>query len=416
MESQTDIVAAAEAVRSWVIAQRAARSAFDALPASTAPAPRSVPTPPPAPPVSWTPTPVPRPSLVPTSLADAGAAYVPAPASIQTAIPFPASPEVLPSAAPSASEATRPAARSGAWLRIAAALLVLGPLVGAGAYVWTRHVSTPGVGSVAFNSTPPGAQVVVDGIQVGETPVEVELAEGAHSVEFRTKTAKRRQAVQVKKGQHAAVAVNWNDPRYGGLQVNSTPDAAKVTVDGHERGVTPLSLTDVLVGSHTVVIESSEGTVRRKVDVSEGRTETLTEEIYSGWLRVTAPIEMAVVDNGRAVQLDDSNRVLLKPGTHNLRIENRSLDFSATRQIDIEPGGTTEVTLEVPASTLSVTGTAGSEVFVDGVKAGVIPITDYEVKLGTREIMVVAPGGETRHASVTATTKPTQLDVTFRRR
>lgn len=217
----------------------------------------------------------------------------------------------------------------------------------------------------------------------------------------------------MRRGQTLPVAVDWNAKVYGGLQVSSTPSDAVVLVDGHDRGKTPLTLDDVVVGSHTVVIESSEGTVRRKIEVREGKTEVLAESIYAGWLKVDIPIEITVVDNGRAVQLDDSNRVLLKPGTHALRIENRKLGFAATRQVDIEPGGTATVALDVAPSTLSVTGTAGADVFVDGVRAGTIPLSEFQVKLGRHDLMIVAPGGETRHSAVTVGTAPAQVDVTF---
>ena len=91
----------------------------------------------------------------------------------------------------------------------------------------------------------------------------------------------------------------------------------------------------------------------------------------------------------------------------------RKLGFGVSRQVDIEPGGTATVSLEVAPSTLSVIGTAGAEVFVDGVRAGAIPLSEFPVKLGRHDLMIVAPGGETRHSSVTVGTAPAQLDFTF---
>ena len=52
---------------------------------------------------------------------------------------------------------------------------------------------------------------------------------------------------------------------------------------------------------------------------------------------------------------------------------------------------------------------------VDGTRAGEIPLTDYAVKLGAHDIMVVDKSGATRHASVTVTAKPAQLEMTFQR-
>ncbi len=286
----------------------------------------------------------------------------------------------------------------------------------AGVAVVTRPMWSPyaaGPGTAAFDSVPAGAEVLVDGSIVGTTPVRVDLPSGNHAVEFRLDAATRTQNINVRKGHETAVNIEWNPPRFGGLQVTSNPTGAKVLVDGHERGVTPLTLAGLLVGPHVVQIESTEGSVRRKVDIAEGETEALVESIYPGWLHVSAPIEVTVIDGTRAVQLDDRSRALLKPGAHTLRIENRTFDFTETRQVQIEPGGTTRVAVEPPGSTLTIIGSTGAAVFVDGVKAGETPLANYAVKLGTRDIMVVDSSGTTRHATVIVTTKPVQLDLTF---
>jgi hypothetical protein len=207
------------------------------------------------------------------------------------------------------------------------------------------------------------------------------------------------------------VNVDWNPRRVGTLQVSSTPAGSKVTIDGHLRGQTPVTLSDLTVGTHTVHIESSEGSVRRKVDIAEGRTESLAESIYPGWLHVSAPVDVSIVDGTKGMLLDDSNRILLKPGDHTIRIENRLLEFSETKQVTIEPGGTTKVSVEVPMSTLTVTGSTGAEVLIDGTNAGETPLTDFQVKPGAHDIMVIDKSGVTRHASVTVTTKPTQIDI-----
>jgi hypothetical protein len=238
----------------------------------------------------------------------------------------------------------------------------------------------------------------------------VELNPGPHGVEFKLKQATRTQTIDIKKGLETPVKVDWNPKRTGKLEVTSTP-TARVLVDGRERGQTPLTLDDLPVGTHTVQIESSEGSVRRKVTIGAGETETVAESIYPGWLVISAPIEVTVSDGGKGLQLDATNRVLMKPGLHSLRIDNKELEFSQTRQIEVEPGGVARVSVDVPLSTLTVTGPTGAEVFVDGVKAGETPLADFQVSIGTRDIMVVEKSGVSRHATVTVTTRPAHLDV-----
>lgn len=413
MESQPDIVAAAEALRTWVRGQRTSWSAGNIAvlepplafrapaPPPALPVPPAVPAPAPqAEPAAWVPAPVTMPA-VPLPPAAAPVEEPPAPAEWPT--PSYAGGGTVIVAETSIFERT--------WFRAAlAALLILA--IGGGYLVMSRR-SARAIGAAAFASTPDGSEVFVDGAPVGRTPVRVELRAGTHTVEFKRNAVTRTQKIAVKQGAELPVAVDWSKMAVGSLQVTSTPAGAKVSVDGKLRGQSPLTLSDLAAGPHTVLIDSTEGSVRRKVQISEGVTESLVESIYPGWLHVSAPIEVTILDGGKPALLDDSNRVLLKPGTHTVRIENRELAFSQTRQVEIEPGGTTKIAIDVPTSTLSVTGSTGADVFVDGVKAGETPLVEFKVALGSHDVMVVDKSGVTRHASVRATTRPLQLDISF---
>lgn len=382
MESQPDIVAAAEALRGWIREQRTTWT-------EAAPEPITRPV-----------TPLPAPVvyqqvLVSAVVPDGSGAIDPA------GEPVAAPPRL-----------GRLVRRTVIGLAIAASLAGLAV---AGRVALIRFNAAPKVGTANFTSEPSGARVFVDGTAVGVTPLEVELAPGSHSAEFRLNAATRTQTIMVMKGRKTAFAVIWNPRHVGGVHVTATPDGAKVLIDGRERGVTPLVLDDVAVGSHMVQIDSSEGSVRRRIVVVEGKTETLAESIYPGWVHVSASIDVNVIDGSTAVQLDASNRVLLKPGTHNLRVENRALAFSVARQVEIEPGGTAEVTVDVPLSVLTITSPSDAEVYVDGVKAGNTPLTEFPVKLGRRDVILVDQSGATRHATVTVTTQPAQLEISFSR-
>jgi len=466
MESQTEVVIAAEALRVWVRGQRAAWAEPDdrvpvappvpparevaakvpapavtapppapspevisprqaSVPSSPASTPMAAATPTPTTPPVSTPSPIPTPSSVASAppVAAASPSPIAFPAPVPVFSPAPISPAAAPKANVEQSEppntvhiatSESPARRLPTW-RVAAAAALVALVLGGGGLMWRRGASAPRVGTAAFDSLPPGAQVFVDGKPVGTTPVRVELNPGPHAVEFKLKNATRTQTIEIAKGAELPVNIDWSPKRTGGLQVTSTPTPAKVLIDGKERGQTPFTIDDLPVGAHTVQIVSSAGSVRRKVEVTGGQTETLAESIYPGWLQVSTPIDVTVSDGGKALQLDDAHRVLLKPGTHAIRIDNKELDFSLTRQVDVEPGATARVDVEVPTSTLTVTGPAGAEVFVDGTKAGEIPLADYQLKLGTRDVMMVEPSGATRHVTLTVTTRPAQVDMSTAR-
>jgi hypothetical protein len=127
---------------------------------------------------------------------------------------------------------------------------------------------------------------------------------------------------------------------------------------------------------------------------------------------VFAPFELTVSEAGRGLRLDERSQLMLPPGVHELRFENKQLGFYGTRKVEIEPGKTATVTLTPGGSTLSVTASASAEVFVDGQRIGETPIADYPVALGTRDIIVKGAAGERRFTQ-TITTKPLRLEVDF---
>ena len=127
----------------------------------------------------------------------------------------------------------------------------------------------------------------------------------------------------------------------GGLRVISTPVGAQVFVDGKARGVTPLTITDLAVGRHAVELKSAAGTIERTVTVAADKTAEIDESIFSGWVAVYSPFDLAVTEGGRALLMDDRHQIMLPPGRHVLRFVNRALAYDAVRQVDLKPGEVT---------------------------------------------------------------------------
>ncbi len=253
MERQPEIVAAAEALRTWIHMQRAAWPPMAA--AAAAPL-----------------------SLAPLPLAADG----PAMAVEALAPPF------LPSPALDEPQDTRrPWNVQVPWrglgrigVRVAAVAAVVLALAGAAAWgrgAITRYQAAAQVGDVAIDSVPGPADVRVDDVDVGKMPLTLQLAEGQHSVEFRRDGKSRVMKVDVTGGESNTARMDWNPRTVGTLQVDTTPPGAKVVVDGRERGVTPLTLDDLTVGQHVVVLENDEGRVQRRVQIADGATEVLSE-------------------------------------------------------------------------------------------------------------------------------------------
>jgi hypothetical protein len=198
----------------------------------------------------------------------------------------------------------------------------------------------------------------------------------------------------------------------GQLTARSEPAGAKVLVDGKERGVTPLTL-DVSLGSHTVVLRSEKGSVRRVVTVAADRSAVVSESIYAGWLTVFAPFEVQITEGTLAIRLDESNKVMLASGPHDLQLENRDLGYRETRRVEVQPGETTTLSLVASPSTLTVTASAPAVVLIDGQQVGDTPLTNHPITLGTRDIIVKAADGTERTFTRKVTVAPVHIDVDF---
>jgi hypothetical protein len=201
--------------------------------------------------------------------------------------------------------------------------------------------------------------------------------------------------------------------RTGLLMARSEPPGAIVLVDGKERGVTPLTLNDLTAGSHTVVLQSDKGSVRRTVTIAADRTALVSESIFAGWLAVFSPFEVQISEGALAIRLDETSKVLLSPGPHDLRFENRELGYRETRRVEVQPGETTSLSIVASPSTLTVTANAPASVTIDGQQVGGTPLTSHPIALGTREIVVKDADGNERRFTQKVTVAPVQIDVDF---
>jgi archaellum component FlaF (FlaF/FlaG flagellin family) len=273
-------------------------------------------------------------------------------------------------------------------------------------------LTAPKLGTLVIESSPTGSDVSIDGKPSGQTPFSTDVAAGRHVIEFKRRNLTRTLEVEVTPGKLTTSKLDWTAKPVGRLVVESDPSGARVLIDGKVRGTTPVAVPDLSVGPHTVTIESDKGSVRRNVEVTSERETTVSETIFSGFLKVFAPFEVTISEGGRGLRLDDRNAVMLPPGPHELRFENKDLGFDETRKVEIEPGKTASLNLTPGGSTLSVTSNVPAEVLVDGKHVGETPLSDYPISLGTRDILVKSASAEKRFLQ-TVTTKAVKLDVQF---
>ena len=156
-------------------------------------------------------------------------------------------------------------------------------------------------GRLSLKIDPPGATVFLDGKKVS-------LAAGALAM-----VADKEHALRVVKQGYKAVEMKVSvrggqvtgrdvklqpevSPDKASIKFSSTPPGAKVTVDGKERGVTPLTVTDLSPGTHKVMI-SSEGHRPRQetVEVKPGKVLDLALTLQKVPVKVAARAAPAAV-------------------------------------------------------------------------------------------------------------------------
>ncbi len=139
-----------------------------------------------------------------------------------------------------------------------------------------------GTGSLYVTSTPLGAQVFVDNDYYGTSPTTVgSLSQGTHQVRLSLSGYQDYTGtVSIVTGQTTYLTPTLvkvtPTTSYGSLSISSSPTDAEAYVDNVFRGYTPLTLTDIPPGSHTITLrlagyQNWQGTVQ----VNGGQTTTV---------------------------------------------------------------------------------------------------------------------------------------------
>ncbi len=136
--------------------------------------------------------------------------------------------------------------------------------------------------SVTINSIE-GADIYSNGKLIGHSHITEDMMEGYYDLEVCLDHYKSvTKQIQVIAGQPQDITLN-PIPKYGSLDIVSTPHDATITIDGKVIGKTPFTMEKLLVGEHTVMI-SKEGylVLRKVVVVAEDTIEYLSATLEEG--------------------------------------------------------------------------------------------------------------------------------------
>jgi hypothetical protein len=206
-------------------------------------------------------------------------------------------------------------------------------------------------GQLSVVTNPPGARVIVDGIDRGVSPIELSgLATGSHRVT---------------------------------LENGQTSVDHRVTI---RAGVTA-----------TLVVPLGP----RSRDY--------------GYLSVSSVVPLEVFEDGNLIGSSQSARIMMTAGRHTLDVASDALGFRTAQRVTITPGAVSRLSIELPSGRLSLNAVPWAEVWMDGRRVGETPIANLTAPIGAHEIIFRHPQlGEQRRSVVVTLKTPARLGVDLR--
>jgi hypothetical protein len=318
------------------------------------------------------------------------------------------------------------AARAATWVLIAS--LTAG-VASAGVWLYQRQADQHAIGTLTIQTSTPGADVFIAGKLAGKTPLTTTLAAGSYDVRLAADGQSRDFSVALANGTstvrdlefpvHASVAPAVAT---GALHVQTDLKQAVVSVDGVDRGTSPLTVDGLQPGDHHVVVRGDRGTFRRVVQIKPQETLSLMisssepTAVVPGWLAVTSPVPMQLREEGRLIGTTEADRLMLTSGDHDIEVSNESLGYRVTRKITVTPGKTTTTAIELPSALLSVNALPWAEVWIDGERVGETPLANLSRRIGSHQVVFRHPQlGERTETVLVTLRQPTRIGVDMRR-
>ena len=137
----------------------------------------------------------------------------------------------------------------------------------------------------------------------------------------------------------------------------------------------------------------------------------------SGWISVSAPVEVEIYENNRLVGSSQSDRLMMAAGRHEIMIKNEPLGYRVARTIQVAAGKVAPVKVDFPNGTIAINAIPWAEVWIDGDKVGETPIGNLPVRIGPHEIVFRHPDlGEQHYSATVSLSAPARVSVDLRKK
>jgi hypothetical protein len=336
--------------------------------------------------------------------------------------------------APPAVEEPAFAAVSRLPVRVAAILvptMVFSAALGAaGVWQYNRRVAGLTRGTLTIQTVPAGEQVLIGGSAAGVTPLTLDLAPGSYRVQVGPESNRRDLPVTVVSGGTTVHQLEFSSPpapaepaRTGALDVRTNLPKMSVLVDGVDRGIAPLTVDNMSVGEHSVVLRGDGRSIKRTVSIKANETFALdvatveNAAVSPGWVTISAPIKLDIREEGQLIGTTEAAKLMLAAGDHQIELANASLGYRTVKHVTVSPGKTASIAVDLPSAPLSINASPWAEVWIDGVRAGETPLANLSTRIGSHDVVFKHPQhGEHRETILVTLLRPAQIGVDMRRK
>jgi hypothetical protein len=290
-------------------------------------------------------------------------------------------------------------------------------------------------GSIYVTSSPSGATVFLDDVTTATTPYTFSnVPVGTHTVSIHLSGYQDFiTSVSVQKGVTAQVSATLKPVEStGSVSISSSPSGASVYVDTVYRGVTPIVVGSLYVGTHGVtLVKAGYKDWQQYFNVAAGTTTYINAQLAADPAPQYATVSLTSDPPGASVYVDGvykgttrSGSPLVStqaiPGTHTLLLTKAGYqDYSTTGTVVAGKNYNLDITLNpVPNPTtgaISVNSApTGAQVYVNNLFRGYSPLTVDSLTPGMYTVVLKLDGYQDWQSAATVTAgKTAQISATL---
>ena len=260
-----------------------------------------------------------------------------------------------------------------------------------------RVSSSSGSVRLSVNSAPAGATVILDGNNLGTTPlVDAEVESGTHRIEVVLDGyAPIARGVELVAGTNPVESFTLE--ALGVLDIDATPVSATVSLNGRRVGRTPLQVSREPGQYRVTVTADGYAPFNQTITLQSGATLPISAmlEQQTAQLRVLVMPFGAIELNGTLVRGEESgwHEEMLPMGTHTLRVTHPGYGVWE-KEIDLDQDLQEERINFRQEKRVNITSgrIRGAEIYIDGESIGVQAPAEVNLRVGLRRIEVRRDG------------------------